>query len=377
VLIFALLFLYFGNKIASGNLTIFEEGGELPKVEATVINILDEFEESDEWHSTTTITFEAAITETGQTVTAAQTLGGYIITLDKGVEAGDKVILIETALDEWHFMDYIRIDKMIILGAAFIALLLFFGRVKGLNAILSLGLTCVAIFAVFIPSILSGKNIYASTIIVCIYAVTVTIFLIIGINKQAFAAIAGCFGGVIAAGLITLIMSKALLLTGIVDDDSTYLLYLPTEIPIDLKAIIFAGIIIGAVGAIMDVAVSISAALWELKMQAPKLTFKELYKSGGNIGRDIMGSMTTTLVLAYIGSSLSIILILIVYASSFIDLVNRELVIVELLQAIVGSMGLLLTIPLTALISAALFTKTPAAPTATKGAAVEIPTFTR
>jgi uncharacterized membrane protein len=212
---------------------------------------------------------------------------------------------------------------------------------------------------VFIPSILTGKNIYISAIVVCVYSVVVTLFLLNGVNRKSIAAITGCFGGVIAAGLLTLFMNNALSLTGMVDSESIFLLYLPTENPIDLKAIIFAGIIIGAVGAIMDVAVSISSALWELKIQAPALTFRELFASGTNIGKDIMGSMTNTLVLAYIGSSLSVILLLIVGAHSFIDLLNRELVVIELLQAIVGSLGILLTMPLTALMCALLFTQKP------------------
>ena len=154
-------------------------------------------------------------------------------------------------------------------------------------------------------------------------------------------------------------MNRVLGLTGWINSESAHLANLPTENPIDLKAIIFAGIIIGAVGAIMDVAVSISSALWELKAQAPKLSFGGIFKSGVNIGRDIMGSMTNTLVLAYIGSSLTVILLLIVYAASFTELLNREMVIIELLQSLVGSMGILLTMPLTALVCAVLYTKKP------------------
>jgi uncharacterized membrane protein len=143
-------------------------------------------------------------------------------------------------------------------------------------------------------------------------------------------------------------MDKVLFLSGIVDEHSRYIANLPVEIPINLKAIIFAGIIIGAMGAIMDVAMSISSSLWEVKEKAGSIDFKTLFRSGLTIGRDIMGSMANTLILAYIGTSLSVVLILSVYSSSFLSLFNTEMIVVEILQALAGSLGLLFALPLTA-----------------------------
>jgi uncharacterized membrane protein len=102
-------------------------------------------------------------------------------------------------------------------------------------------------------------------------------------------------------------------------------------------------------GAIMDVAMSISSALWELKEKAGMIKFDTLLRSGLTIGRDIFGTMANTLILAYIGSSLSVILILSVYSNSLLTLFNSEMIIVEILQALAGSFGILLTMPLTAL----------------------------
>jgi uncharacterized membrane protein len=273
------------------------------------------------------------------------------------VTVGDRIILVNFGGSEWFFVDFVRINQIIILGVIFAVLLLIFGRAKGLNAILSLGFTCMAVFTVFIPAILSGNNIYLSSIIVCLFSIIVTILIINGVNKKSLASITGCIGGVIAAAGLTLLMSHTLRLTGITSGESVNLLYLPLETPLNLRALIFAGIIIGASGAVMDVAVSISSALWELRAQAPDITFGSLFKSGINIGRDVMASMTNTLVLAYIGSSLTMLLLLIVYEASMIDLFNSELIITELLQAIIGSMGILLAMPLTALVCAALFAR--------------------
>ena len=125
--------------------------------------------------------------------------------------------------------------------------------------------------------------------------------------------------------------------------------------PINLRALIFAMITIGAMGAVMDVAMDISSSLFEVKRHAPEITDKDLFRSGLNIGRDVMGTMANTLVLAYIGSSLCTILLKISYANSMLELLNTEGIIVELLNALIGSLAILLTIPLTALVCVAVY----------------------
>ena len=117
----------------------------------------------------------------------------------------------------------------------------------------------------------------------------------------------------------------------------------------DLKALIFAGILVGALGATMDVAMSISSALTELIHNAPHLRFWEIIRSGLTIGRDIMGTMSNTLVLAYVGSGLHVTLLFLTYYERLEDILNVELIAVEMLQALAGSLGILFTIPATTL----------------------------
>jgi len=359
IIIFALSFLYFGNRIASDDLTILQNDFGAPTVEARITRILYVTEpDYMDWWQGTTINFEARVTSgemRGQTLRASQMIDDFWGENTREVERRDRIILSSFMEDEWHFIEHIRFNSILLIGGVFVVLLLLFGRMKGLSTILSLGFTCVAVFAVFIPAILSGRNIYIAALLVCVYAILVTIFLVNGINKKSLAAVIGCLGGVAAASVLTFVIGGVLGLTGVVSSESMHLLHLPLEPVIDLRAIIFAGIIIGAVGAVMDVAVSIASALWELRENAPDLTFRSIFKSGINIGRDVMGSMTNTLVLAYIGSSLSVILLLIVHVGSLTELLNRELVIVEFLKAIIGSLGLLFTMPLSALICAALY----------------------
>ncbi len=286
----------------------------------------------------------------GEKIKAIQYIDGYMKNVSVPVNEGDKVYLYYSTDGEfagkWLFADYNRFNKIIWLAVLFFAFLIMFGKYQGFNTIISLGLTCGQIICVFIPAVLSGNNIYLWSIITCIYTITMTIIIVYGINKKSICAAFGCYAGVCLASIITLIMDKVLKLTGYLNAESFQL----TQIGIDIKALIFGAILIGAVGAIMDIAISISSSLFEVRENADVITVPDLISSGYTIGRDILGTMSNTLILAYIGSSLSVILVLIVYSPSPLELLNREQIIVELLQSLVGIIAILGTIPLTTLI---------------------------
>ena len=192
---------------------------------------------------------------------------------------------------------------------------------------------------------------------VCVYVIVMTMLVINGLDKKSFVAGAGCLAGVILAGVLTLIMDGVLHLTGMTTEDTLYLQMLDLANPIDLKGIIFASIIIGSMGAIMDVAMDIASSLRELSIHSPELSSRQLINSGFNIGRDVMGTMANTLVLAYIGSSLTTTILMVAYNVTMIELFNMELIIVELLQALVGSIGILLAIPVTSIIGAVIYVR--------------------
>ena len=204
---------------------------------------------------------------------------------------------------------------------------------------------------------MAGYNAYLWASITCIFTIMMTLILINSISKKTWATIIGGVAGTIIAAAGTVIMTEVMQLTGFVDEHSYYLTLLDTEVPINLTAIVFAAIVIGAVGAIMDVAMDLSSSLYELSEHVPDITFGRLCKSGMAISRDIMGTMANTLVLAYIGSSLSCIMILLTYSTSAMDLMNREVIIVELLQAIIGSLAILLTAPCTVVTCGVLYLK--------------------
>mgnify|MGYP001017939727 FL=1 len=158
-------------------------------------------------------------------------------------------------------------------------------------------------------------------------------------------------GGVLVAGALELLLRDQIKMSGVLDSEWLYLYNLRKDNPIDLKAIIFAMIIVGAVGAVMDVAMSIASSLCEINEKSPDLPARELLKSGLTIGRDIMGTMANTLVLAYIGSALCCMLLMVTYSSNVSQILNREQIAVEILQALAGSIGILAALPLTAITS--------------------------
>ena len=124
--------------------------------------------------------------------------------------------------------------------------------------ILSLVLTCLAVFVVFVPAILAGYNAYAVSVITCLFIIAMTLSLVSGPSKKSLAAALGCAGGVAVAGILSVVMDKLMKLTGYLNDETMYVSLLNEANPIDLKGIVFAAIVIGALGATMDVAMAIS-----------------------------------------------------------------------------------------------------------------------
>ncbi len=303
------------------------------------------------------IVFKCEITDgelEGQTVTAAEKFSAFEGVKFKPVELGDRIVIIESYDNQydWVLYEFDRSLPLWILGLLFIVLVLLFGRKKGVNTLISLGFTCAAVFMVFVPAVLSGQNIYLWSILTCVYIIAMTLSVTEGYSKKTLAAVIGCTAGVVVAGVLTVITSHYLKLSGAISGDSVNLMM---NYDMDFNALIFAGVILGAVGAVMDVSVSISSSLKELYDQVERPTFGGLVKSGVNIGRDIMGTMANTLVLAYIGCELSATLLLVSLSTSVTTLFTVEKIVAELLQALVGSIGILLTIPLTAVVSAALY----------------------
>lgn len=365
----SVLYIFLGNRAANINKVDYSlnyETGTPQK--AKVIRVIDPEYQKIVYNGYETedkiILFEGQFTtgyRKGATFTAIQSIDSMYAIDMRVVQPGDKIVVYlnqnQNAPEvKYMFAEYHRIDFILLLMVAFCVILLILGRRNGVNTLVSLVFTILSIFYVFIPAVLNGGNIYSWAISTCIFIIVMTLMIISGFSRKSLAAMIGCTAGVIVAGVLTLITTKISHLTGLTTEDSMYLLFLNNENPIDLKGVVFAAIILGAVGAIMDVSMSLSSSLAELKEQAGGMTSSLLTRSGMVIGRDIMGTMANTLILAYIGSSLSVTLLLAAYnASSPLLLFNTEMILVELLQAVAGSLGILLTIPLTSIICGILY----------------------
>lgn len=361
--------IYFGNKFVTNDFEFFS-GGDQTMAKAEVTEVTGEDSSQMVLGGTATvnstmISFKCEIKEgnlDGDIVEATQIIDEMYAGSQymKPVEKGDVIMLIyydgmaETG-SQWQMNDYYRFDKIMILVAIFFGLILIIGRWKGMNTLLSLSFTFCFVFFVFVPAIMRGYNAYIWAIITCVFTIIMTLLLINGTSRKTAATIAGCITGTIIAAITTCIMSEILNLTGFIDTESYYLTMINPDKPMDLTAVIFAAIVIGAMGAIMDIAMDISSSLYEISEHVPDISFGKLAKSGMSIGRDVMGTMANTLVLAYIGSSLSGIMILMLHSVSMTHLLNREVIIVELMQAVIGSLSILLTIPCTVAICGVLY----------------------
>ena len=367
VLLVSILYIIVGHNLAIANYHAFSGDDQSIVIKAEVVELTDRYTvmyplNEFEYAEDETIVFRAKVTSgdmKGQTIEAAQTLDYFTAVHLPVVEPGDRILLYSIpggmAEHEWLMSDYQRFDQILILGAVFVLLVLLIGRWQGVNTLISLALTCLAVFYVFIPAVLAGDSIYLWSIATCIYVTFMTLFIVNGVNAKSIGAILGCLAGIVVAAVLTLFFEESMTLTGLLDENSVLLYGLNPDAPFNLKAIIFAAIIIGSMGAIMDVSISIAAALEELKEKLPQITFGELFQSGMNISRDIMGTMANTLILAYIGSALAGVLLMVAYNSAMIDLFNREMIVVECLQALAGSIGILMALPFTALICALLY----------------------
>ena len=217
-----------------------------------------------------------------------------------------------------------------------------------LRLIITIGL----VFCILIPGILEGKNPVLLTILVSCLTIFATFLIVSGFHKKTFAAICGTIAGVVAAGVIGLVFSNLMMLGGINEDARMLSVSVEEDQEMfDFKGIMLAGIMISALGACMDVGMSIASSLSELKTENPDMTTSKLIKSGMNIGKDVMGTMTNTLILAYVGSAMLCILLYTVNNFNLSTILNQEDIAMEVLKSLAGSIGLVCTIPLTAIIS--------------------------
>lgn len=274
------------------------------------------------------------------------------------IRPGDEMLLTITnengQLKEVRVSDYVRDQKLLHLTAVFVLLLIVLGGKKGVKAIISLAITGGAIFFIMLPLLFQGHDPIITTIIVSAAVSIITLFIIAGKNRKTLSAIIGTTGGVIVAGTLALIAGTAAQLTGFSDEEMQTLLFIPQQMNFNYQGILFAGMIIGALGAVMDVGMSIASAVEEIKNANPSLGIFSLIRAGMNVGRDIMGTMANTLILAYTGGAIPLMLVFMAYQTPLIRIINLDLIATEIVRALTGSIGLIAAVPITAVAAAIL-----------------------
>lgn len=280
--------------------------------------------------------------------------------ISRPLKEGDKVLVYTTFTDgnitEAAISERNNTGYIIAIVVVYSAAIVIIGGMKGVKALISLILTILAIFYIIIPQIIKGTNPLLITTLISILIACVVLVIIAGFNKKALAAILGTSGGIIIAGIFAILFGYAMDLSGVSEEAGT-LVSVSSSYMFDFKGILYSGIIIGALGACMDVAMSLASALHELKEENPHITRRKMMKAGMNIGKDMMGTMTNTLILAYTGSSIVLIMLFMVTQERFIHIINREMMIEEILRSIAGSFGLVATIPFTAFVTSLLMGK--------------------
>lgn len=254
--------------------------------------------------------------------------------------------------------NYDRTKLIIGLVALFCLAVCVIGGKQGIKAILGLAFTFISIIFILVPLVLKGYSPIGSTVVIIAVTTVLSFILIGGIQAKTVSAFLGSMTGVILAAVIAYVAGELCHISGFNMDEAESLLYIKFDTLVQIKSLFICGVLIASIGAVMDIAMSIASAVNELYVLNPTLTIKELFKSGMNIGKDAMGTMANTLILAFAGTSLNMIILIYSYGVSFTQLINTDFVAIEVVRSIAGSLGIVGTVPAVAFISAYCCTRT-------------------
>lgn len=269
------------------------------------------------------------------------------------LDKGDRV-LVQIAEDaegnvSVTVQDVVRSNYIFLMFGFFLLSIVLVGGKRGLKAIIGLVLTIVIIYYILVKNIFGGENAIVTAIISAMLIIVGTFIVIGGFNRKILTAAIGTLGGVITAGGVALFFNHLAKMSGACEDAIQLSINMST-INFNFRDLLFVGIIVSALGACMDVGMSIASSLDEIKMKNPDITWKELFKSGMNIGRDVIGTMTNTLILAYVGNSLTLILLFMACNMGLTEILNKETIAEQVIAAIAGSIGVVYTVPITSFV---------------------------
>ena len=273
---------------------------------------------------------------------------------------GMKVIVMQSVAGETTIASVYTQDRewvIYIFALLYLLALCIIGGKQGIKGCLGLVFTFFCVIFVYLPLVYLRVSPFWAAVFICFLTTLVTMYLIGGPTKKTCAATLGTLAGVVLAGLSAWCFSKASGISGYNVSDIETLMTLWNTNRIQVGGLLFSGLLISCLGATMDVAMSISSAIDEIYKQNSSLSRKELFKAGMRVGRDMMGTDSNTLILAFAGSSVSTLLLDYAYDLPYQQIINSNNIGIAIMQGLAGSFGIVLSVPLTVLICAVLFHK--------------------
>lgn len=276
---------------------------------------------------------------------------------DEYYEVKDKVLIYVFENDGklvGKVLSILRIDKLIVLSLVFIILLLTYARSIGVKSLISFLGSVLIIWNFLIPSLRNRENVFLITILTLIFLSGLIIFLVAGFTKKGVSAFLGTMSGLFVTATLTFIFGDSFKIDGMNQPFAQSVLF-ASSMQINILNIFYSAIILGASGAAMDIAMDMSATLEEIKYHNPNISRRELIRSGFNVGRSVIGTMTTTLLLAYSGGFLTLMILFLERNTTIFQILNMKLVTSEIIKILIGSIGLTVVAPMTTYIGSFIY----------------------
>lgn len=295
----------------------------------------------------------------GQTATAVNLLQGSL-EQDKLFEVGDKALVVisytDDAITNVTMIDHYRIGWELVLAGMFVLFLVVFAGRTGLRAIVSFVVTVLAIWKLLVPAYLKGYDPIWVGLAVTLLLTVLIIALDYGFDRRCAAAVSGSFLGILVTCVLGVFFTDQFKIHGAVMAYSESLLYAGYQ-DLSLTKVFMASIFLGSSGAVMDLSVDISSAVYEVVEKKPDISPWEAVRSGMNVGRAAMGTMTTTLLLAYSGGYIALLMVFMAQGTPVAHILNYKYVAAEIIHTVIGSFGLVSVAPFTALCAGIMLTK--------------------
>lgn len=325
-----------------------------------VTNVIEDNAQADDWTEGLRLGSQLLEVEVlqgehkGERLVSPNYLSAYY-NIDAKVGARIIVRLAEDDDGLLYVASFVNYDR----GPVLVGFVVFFGIVlivvggkQGLKALFGLAFTLTALWFVLIPLLMRGADPILTTIGLTALTAGVSLAALTGYTRKTFCALIGCVGGVAIAGGLAALVGHLTPLSGFNMPEAEELVLRASDHGLTIRGLLVCGVLIASLGAVMDVAMSIASSCNELRELNPELSLRALFRSGMNIGRDAMGTMANTLILAFVGSSLNALILFRAYDYPSLQILNSDMMAIEIVQGIAGSIGIVLTVPMVAGVSA-------------------------